>query len=64
MAGRKVLVLVPLQAEPNHNKQGLGAEKPAKRKAALPQATSSENVSKKSNKLSKKLRKMIKHEKR
>ncbi|CAL9246671.1 unnamed protein product, partial [Arabidopsis halleri] len=57
-------ILEPLQAEPKHNKQGLGSEKPAKRKAAQPQDTSSEEVSKKSKKLSKKLRKMIEHEKR
>lgn len=57
-------ILEPLQAEPKHNKQGLGSEKPAKRKAAQTQDTSSEEVSKKSKKLSKKLRKMIEHEKR
>ncbi|CAA0385900.1 putative G patch domain and ankyrin repeat-containing protein [Arabidopsis thaliana] len=57
-------ILVPLQAEPKHNKQGLGAEKPAKRKPAQPQDTAFEEVSKKSKKLSKKLVKMIEHEKR
>ncbi|XP_023638584.1 uncharacterized protein LOC17885545 [Capsella rubella] len=56
-------ILVPLQAEPRHNKQGLGSEKTAKRKAAKPRDTDSEALSKKSKKLSKKLRKTIEHEK-
>lgn len=33
--------MVPVQAEPKHNKRGLGAAQPAKRKAAQPQATAS-----------------------
>lgn len=32
---------MPVQAEPKHNKRGLGAKPPAKRKAAQPQATAS-----------------------
>ncbi|XP_010503977.1 PREDICTED: G patch domain and ankyrin repeat-containing protein 1 homolog [Camelina sativa] len=58
-------ILVPIQAEPKHNKQGLGSKKPAKRKAAAqPRVTDSEEVSKTTNKkLSKKLRKTIEHEK-
>ncbi|XP_010423059.1 PREDICTED: meiotically up-regulated protein C1442.13c isoform X2 [Camelina sativa] len=61
--------LVPVQAEPKNNKRGLGAEQPAKRKAAQPKATASghgekdEGESKKSKKLSKKMRKMMEHEK-
>ncbi|XP_010491495.1 PREDICTED: protein SQS1-like isoform X2 [Camelina sativa] len=61
--------LVPIQAEPKNNKRGLGAEQPAKRKAAQPKATASgdgekdEGDSKKSKKLSKKMRKMMEHEK-
>ncbi|XP_010452862.1 PREDICTED: meiotically up-regulated protein C1442.13c isoform X2 [Camelina sativa] len=61
-------ILVPVQAEPKNNKRGLGAEQPAKRKAAQPKATASEHEkdegdSKKSKKLSKKMRKMMEHEK-
>ncbi|VVB13737.1 unnamed protein product [Arabis nemorensis] len=62
-------ILVPVQTEPKHNKRGLGAVKTIKRKAAKPQATDSghsekdEEVPKKTNKLSKKMRKMIEHEK-
>ncbi|KAL1191273.1 SURP and G-patch domain-containing protein 1-like protein [Cardamine amara subsp. amara] len=62
-------ILVPVQAEPKHNKRGLGAQIPAKRKVAQPKPTASEHsekdeeVSKKSKKLSKKMRKMMEHEK-
>ncbi|XP_024012008.1 protein PXR1 isoform X2 [Eutrema salsugineum] len=62
-------ILVPVQTEPKNNKRGLGAEKTTKRKAVKPQAIESrhseqdEEVPKKTKKLSKKMRKMIEHEK-
>ncbi|KAJ0239134.1 G-patch domain-containing protein [Hirschfeldia incana] len=58
-------ILVPLHAELKNNKRGLGAENTTKRKAAKPHsiATDSKQVDKKSKKLSKKMLKMIEHEK-
>ncbi|XP_018445283.1 G-patch domain-containing protein C1486.03 [Raphanus sativus] len=62
-------ILVPVQTEPKNNKRGLGAAaekpKPAKRKAVKPSTDSGkeEAVSKQSKKLSKKMRKLMEHEK-
>uniref|UniRef100_A0A1J3J6K5 RNA-binding protein 10 n=2 Tax=Noccaea caerulescens TaxID=107243 RepID=A0A1J3J6K5_NOCCA len=62
-------ILVPVQTEPKNNKRGLGAKDTTKRKATKPQATDSGNIKKdekvpnKPKKLSKKMRKMMEHEK-
>ncbi|XP_010521493.1 PREDICTED: PIN2/TERF1-interacting telomerase inhibitor 1 [Tarenaya hassleriana] len=62
--------LEPVEAQLKHNKRGLGADRP-KKKRTKPQTTTSQNdekgeeggVSKKSKKLSKKMRKMMEFEK-
>ncbi|CAN8256850.1 unnamed protein product [Cochlearia groenlandica] len=62
-------ILVPVQAEPKHNKRGVGAQETTKKKAVKPQATDSghsekdEEEPKKTKKQSKKMRKLIEHEK-
>ncbi|CAH8359162.1 unnamed protein product [Eruca vesicaria subsp. sativa] len=57
-------ILVPLHTDPKNNKRGLGAENTTKRKVAKHHtARDSEKVPNKTKKLSKKMRKMMEHEK-